>query len=613
MRRKYINSNYNTLTYRPPNRTYLEDIDVDELDGPNIITENNINSINKSTIERTSSCSNFFHYSPDNLQERILFENVYDSLHCFICLNELKEPLVCPRCSRMCCEQCVISYIRKSKYNNLVARVPITDRFKCGICRSQISIKEMIKLKSLGDISMVFEKLGKLNEKHIKEKDSLTQLLSNEESNRKKDKNKLKESEELVKKLKSQLDNKEKVNKELQKQNKERENNDKNTEDRKLIQKLMEELEQKNKQYKELENKHKDKENQINQIKGENELLKSKILNMEDISSIHENSNLMIELDNDLAGLNPGNNRINNNLSNNKYEKNCPLHNYDILRHYCVDCNKGFCGTCFFLLDGEKEKHKGHRFVNYQNLQAIEIDSIKKSLEENSGLIKSYMKECENYLSSYDEELKNGLEFIEKIKEKFKERIDNNINSVKNTITQLKNQEDKILEKEKKIEVFFNELDKEKYNTLAEPNKIRNQLMLNENVAVDKEKLSEFKKIPIKLNLVTQVATLEYNIKQSTVVVTGKPFEGLKVFYLKVEEFNTLTITLQILKHKITSIQSIMNIKSSKKEVKSVKICQEVGEKKECILEYNIDLEQFDKDETIIYMEVFMYIFNCSD
>jgi len=33
--------------------------------------------------------------------------NITDILKCYICFNKLNNPVMCPHCSKLCCEQCI--------------------------------------------------------------------------------------------------------------------------------------------------------------------------------------------------------------------------------------------------------------------------------------------------------------------------------------------------------------------------------------------------------------------------------------------------------------------------------------------------------------------------
>ena len=56
-----------------------------------------------------------------------------------------------------------------------------------------------------------------------------------------------------------------------------------------------------------------------------------------------------------------------------KYQDFCPNHPNEKLFYYCLDCNKGYCQTCFVFFGEEKDRHLRHDIREIKPFQLISI------------------------------------------------------------------------------------------------------------------------------------------------------------------------------------------------------------------------------------------------
>lgn len=167
-----------------------------------------------------------------------------------------------------------------------------------------------------------------------------------------------------------------------------------------------------------------------------------------------------------------------NKKSSQNYEF-CPIHKNDILQHYCVDCSKAYCGTCFLFNGKEKEKHIKHRIVNYFKYKELNIPLFKKNKENFSTEIKSLINLCKKYLQINIEERRIGIKQIEKFKQKYINQMEENSKYIKGLIKKLEKFWKDIESNEKNLEILLSELSKEKYNNLTNNKKYED--FINEN------------------------------------------------------------------------------------------------------------------------------------
>ena len=90
--------------------------------------------------------------SPDNLTDYIT--NLEEVFRCYICLGRLQDTRLCPKCSKMCCFQCIRRWLMEQKPS-------------CPHCRCSLLLHELVKCRWVDDL------LGQLKSSQAK-KDALT-------------------------------------------------------------------------------------------------------------------------------------------------------------------------------------------------------------------------------------------------------------------------------------------------------------------------------------------------------------------------------------------------------------------------------------------------------
>ena len=73
-------------------------------------------------------------------------EHFTEYLKCFICFRRVKEPVMCPACSKFACEGCLKQWI-------------IEEKSECPFCRSGLSLSQLVKCRFVKDFSRVIDSL----------------------------------------------------------------------------------------------------------------------------------------------------------------------------------------------------------------------------------------------------------------------------------------------------------------------------------------------------------------------------------------------------------------------------------------------------------------------
>ena len=69
---------------------------------------------------------------------------ILDQLKCYICMDKLKKPRMCPSCHRPACENCIKNWLNM--------------KHQCGFCRKKINYNETIEIPIINDIAEFFMK-----------------------------------------------------------------------------------------------------------------------------------------------------------------------------------------------------------------------------------------------------------------------------------------------------------------------------------------------------------------------------------------------------------------------------------------------------------------------
>ena len=145
----------------------------------------------------------------------------------------------------------------------------------------------------------------------------------------------------------------------------------------------------------------------------------------------------------------------------------CSNHPNEKLYYYCLDCNKGYCKTCFVFFGEEKDRHLEHNIIEYEKYKNLNVTSLKLYEDKiNSYIIKTKekIKKCESYKSAYEFERNEGNKIIENLKKEFNKQMDENIRLIDEQINKLQT----IIENYEKYNVelnnYYSKFPKEKDN-----------------------------------------------------------------------------------------------------------------------------------------------------
>ena len=227
-------------------------------------------------------------------------------------------------------------------------------------------------------------------------------------------------------------------------------------------------------------------------LKKMNEKVRCICGNIFDVSEYKSNK-LINELTEFVLKSNKEKNNIINNLKNKlkKFEsapKTCEKHPKDNLIHYCYDCNKELCGTCYIT---ELNQHKNHRLIDLES-----YNEIKQIMSQNEDQLKDLKNIVNEYKLIIDSLIKNKNEFLkilDNIAYNIKNEYDKYINELnkKNDYIMIKYQS--ALNYKIKGDVFFDSLNRNYYNEIKNIEEITNNLKLIINQNVLKNDLNNLK------------------------------------------------------------------------------------------------------------------------
>ena len=136
-------------------------------DNPNNNANPNQNiDINEIDMSEPSNNNNESNQLSEEQKEEIAVENeIRDHLKCYICLSKVKKPKMCKFCKRLCCSDCINSWLTGHDY--------------CGICKRKVTLDDLILVPFVDDMSTYFinnienhpkHQLGKIDKSKIKNK-----------------------------------------------------------------------------------------------------------------------------------------------------------------------------------------------------------------------------------------------------------------------------------------------------------------------------------------------------------------------------------------------------------------------------------------------------------
>ena len=155
-------------------------------DNPNNNANPNQNiDINEIDMSEPSNNNNESNQLSEEQKEEIAVENeIRDHLKCYICLSKVKKPKMCKFCKRLCCSDCINSWLTGHDY--------------CGICKRKVTLDDLILVPFVDDMSTQDDmstyfinnienhpkhQLGKIDKSKIKNKNKTVLVSSKKNKN----------------------------------------------------------------------------------------------------------------------------------------------------------------------------------------------------------------------------------------------------------------------------------------------------------------------------------------------------------------------------------------------------------------------------------------------
>ena len=445
-----------------------------------INTENN-NSSNKLNMSNKTRRTTKLYLNQKVKDNYLIERNHNESVICLLCNKNCKKPLMCPKCRKICCEQCIKNKKKKNKfcsfcnyYINDISKYLIFSKKKF----TQKNIIKNLEKNALNKISSL-DKRQITKSKYLKNKNKSYININTETKRKNSSENK------IIKKVEKQnIYNRNDFNKNEIPFSPEISisNSLKNQNDLRIEQKREENLDTEEEF---CSSKVEDK-NTNGSKKGDVEVeiniksLKQRVMKMKNRDSINDdksedtirtiysnsqeqnfyeynirkrdsnifnsdldefnidnyNRDVVVEKNNIIRknlSIREYDNKIkSNNIEKNKIENNnkdfCLNHSSRELKYYCIQCDKEYCEICY-------ENHfYNHNIIHYSNINYIEFKQlllIKNSIKEKNNLLQDYIDNCEQYIKSYN------AEKVLIIKE-FNRIINNYINNIEMKIEEIK-------------------------------------------------------------------------------------------------------------------------------------------------------------------------------
>ena len=144
------------------------------------------------------------------------------------------------------------------------------------------------------------------------------------------------------------------------------------------------------------------------------------------------------------------------NNNTNQINDNCGTHQNEKIYYFCLNCNKGYCKTCFVFFGKEKDRHVNHKIIEYSNYKKINLPLLKKEEEEidNNNLI----DQANSYKDLYKFEQKTLNDYISFIQNEYNKKIDDLIQNIDNQILELNQSLENYQKSKKEIEDFYKKI-----------------------------------------------------------------------------------------------------------------------------------------------------------
>ena len=198
----------------------------------------------------------------------------------------------------------------------------------------------------------------------------------------------------------------------------------------------------------------------------------------------------------------------------------CPNHFNESIYYYCLDCDRGYCKTCFVFFGKEKDKHVNHNIILYEQYKKLKMSNLKKyeeTIDEKIKDINDKVKLCESYKELYEFERNKGNKFIEDLKIEFNRQINDNLRIIDNQIKLLKSFISKYDKYKSELNNFYSKFSNKKIHKEISKNFFESQKksyqLINELTSITSEKIYYKKDIDKLFDLSKEIHVVTYQSK----------------------------------------------------------------------------------------------------
>lgn len=75
-----------------------------------------------------------------------IFQSIQEIFRCFICMENLRDARMCPRCSKLCCKQCIQRWLSET-------------RPQCPHCRAALHIHDLVNCRWAEEVTQQLDNL----------------------------------------------------------------------------------------------------------------------------------------------------------------------------------------------------------------------------------------------------------------------------------------------------------------------------------------------------------------------------------------------------------------------------------------------------------------------
>ena len=144
-----------------------------------------------------------------------------------------------------------------------------------------------------------------------------------------------------------------------------------------------------------------------------------------------------------------------NNIMNTEH---CHIHPDQFLFYYCVDCEKSYCRTCFVFFGDEKNRHNGHKIIDYDKFKDkknFELLRQIKELKENIEKVVNSINQCKYIRNCYNHEKLLVNKYIKNFIINFNDIFDENIKKLNDLINIYENHVQQINKERENIKNYL--------------------------------------------------------------------------------------------------------------------------------------------------------------